>query len=494
MTAQTTATLTIDQLTTNNGYAIINMGQTEIIQTTKTILHIINTEEIRQTINTFVENTRKLKVDDDPIIKRQIGTLYAKVTAIEPGKRQKRGLVNIIGTGQKWLFGTMDDSDRQEIADHLNTLGKNQENIASHLNQQIEINGHLSESISYLKSTIESDRKELSKSYVELTENERRFILQQLKLDQLVRLRMLEEHLNQLIDNIALVKHGLIHPSLLTTEEINETGLDFYKLKNAKAGLLKYSIDTLVLAIKIPDKYQIVNLKLITAIPTGNKTEIEEDDHYFLEANNTKFEFLNNVQYAKDLKPLRSCIVNKNCKTKQNELMEINEIDDTTIICKNLRDQEIINNCDDRKIKLSGNYLIVINNCSIKIMNKTFSNSNVKFKERFYYYDEINYNFTKNLSFEDVIIRNIENLKHINLLKIHRNVSYSAISAVTCILIIIIIFILKLVRRNKNLTISIKTLRENNHPTHKTQESFDLKGGEVTYPKHSLSRQSIFST
>lgn len=86
MTGQATATLTIDKITTDNGYVEINMGQTEIIQDTKTVIHIINTNELRQTISSIEDNIQRLHVGNDPTIKRELETIYAKITAIEPGK------------------------------------------------------------------------------------------------------------------------------------------------------------------------------------------------------------------------------------------------------------------------------------------------------------------------------------------------------------------------------------------------------------------------
>lgn len=238
MTGQATATLTIDKITTDNGYVEINMGQTEIIQDTKTVIHIINTNELRQTISSIEDNIQRLHVGNDPTIKRELETIYAKITAIEPGKtfRQKRGLVNLIGTVQKWLFGTMDDNDRLEITDHMKIVEENNYNAVNNLNKQIEINSHFNETITDLKNIIETDRKQLSQAYEELTANEKRIILQQLKTDQILKLKILEEKLDQILDSIALVKQGLVHPSMLTAVEIRETELDVYKLKNVKVG------------------------------------------------------------------------------------------------------------------------------------------------------------------------------------------------------------------------------------------------------------------
>lgn len=144
--------------------------------------------------------------------------------------------------GRQWPTGSNGPSESNR--------GKSGNSIDS-FNKQIEINSHFNDSIIHLKLAIEADRKELNRAYVELSENEKRFILQQLKLNQIMKLKMLEGQINQIIDNTALMKHGLVHPCMLTATEINETKLDFYKLKNVRVGLQRHEEEILILAIKI---------------------------------------------------------------------------------------------------------------------------------------------------------------------------------------------------------------------------------------------------
>lgn len=392
---QTQATLTITPLTTDNGFITINMGQTEIIQNARTILHIINTNEIQETINAIDDNAKILLLNLDPIIKKELEAIRAKLSIIQPKgpHRARRGLANIIGSAQKWLFGTMDDEDRQTITEHLKTLEENTDNSIGNLNKQISINSNLSESINHLKDIIESDRNKISQAHAELTESAKHIITQQLKTDILLKIKIIEEKLNQILDNIALVKHGLMHPSMLTATEIEDTQLDFYKLKNVKTGLITYNNHTLVLAVKIPNEYKLINYKLITALPTKNQLQVIIEDQLFLEINSTNFEFSNAIQYVKDLKIIKNCIYYKNCKLTEYNVMEIKEIDENTIICKNMKNVSISNNCDDRKIELQGHFLININNCTIEILGEKYGNTNKKFEERFFYYENVKYNF-----------------------------------------------------------------------------------------------------
>lgn len=499
-----TATLTINRITTENGYSTINMGQTEIIQDTKTILHVINTQEIRLTINAIERNIQNLQLNNDPIIRKQIETLKAKLITMEPQKsvRHRRGLINVIGQASKFLFGTMDDEDRKDITEHLSLVETNNENVVNTVNRQIEINQKFNESISHLKSVIESDRTELTRAFTELTENEKRYMLKQIRLDQILRLNTLEDKINQIIDNVALAKHGLIHPSLLTATEIIDTKIDFLKLKNIKVGALKYNTNTLVLAIKIPNSYKQVDLKFITPIPNKFNLEALLEEYFFIEINNAMYHYLNDVQYEKDLIPVNNCITNKNCTLKENYITEIKKLDESTIICKNMKNENIVNKCDDRNIKLEGNYLITINNCTIHMFNETISNKNMYFTERFYYDETQNYNFTKELNFEEVILKNIVNLKPIKLLRFHKNVQYVIGSTTVILSLTLIIIFFNLLRKHKKLIISIKNIKENNKSKieeeskeiAKIQENFNLKEGEVTYPIAAHVRYPSLST
>lgn len=268
----------------------------------------------------------------------------------------------------------------------------------------------------------------------------------------------MEEKLNQIIDNIAMMKHGLIHSSMLTATEILTTKLDFYKLKNVRTGLLKYKENTIILALKIPNSYKIEEYKLITSLPTTNNLQAMLEDQYFIEINGTKYVYDENLNYERELKPLSKSITRNNCVLVENNGTEIVKVDDNTIICKNLKQTNIVNYCDDRNIHLNGNYLININNCTIQILNQTFGKTNVKFIDRFFYNENTDYNFTKNIDFKEIVLENKRNLEHINILKFHKNINYLSGSIVSAFLLILFIIILTLYHGHKKIENCCKKL------------------------------------
>lgn len=77
------------------------MGTTEVIQDTKTILPTISLLELRQTVEAIENNIEKLDIKNDLIITKELENIHAKLIAIEPSNRSKRGLFNIVGSAEK---------------------------------------------------------------------------------------------------------------------------------------------------------------------------------------------------------------------------------------------------------------------------------------------------------------------------------------------------------------------------------------------------------
>lgn len=135
------ATLTLEKVDSDSGYTEIKLGQTDIILNYDTILHIINPQEIEDITTQLEENLLNANIDTDKtiILEQQINTLKNKIKTLLP-HRHRRGLFNFIGTAHKWLYGTMDNNDREEVENHLNIIDINNHNIIGSVNQQVKIN------------------------------------------------------------------------------------------------------------------------------------------------------------------------------------------------------------------------------------------------------------------------------------------------------------------------------------------------------------------
>ncbi|XP_069963446.1 uncharacterized protein [Bactrocera oleae] len=234
------------------------------------------------------------------------------------------------------------------------------------------------------------------------------------------------------------------------------------KLQYIKLCALEYKEYLLMFVIKIPKEFQSEQLK--TIIPIPNTAEIENVFEY----KNVTYKF-EEAKTLNELQISKHCIYLLNCELIKNSITEIFQIDGETILIKNANGIELNQNCDNRKIKLKNTTLIHYNNCTIKILYQTFSNTKTSYNQRFYYPNYDTHNFTNKITINDLVFKNEENLKKINELKYHKNISHIGISTLSFIVIIIIILISYKIKKKKNNTIQ-------------TQESFPLRCGGVMCP------------
>lgn len=160
-------TLHTTPINENTGYTIIKIKNIKITNQTNTILHIINPNEILNTVSFIQTNIKHLNIENKNMIRKEIETLVAKIRSITPREqnRSKRGLINIVGNVERWLFGTMDNKDREEISNYLNLAVENSHNAIKTINQQIKINKHFNESIEALNEIIQNDRKTILNAF-----------------------------------------------------------------------------------------------------------------------------------------------------------------------------------------------------------------------------------------------------------------------------------------------------------------------------------------
>lgn len=470
----------MNQIHEEAGYIQIKLREVEIINQTNTVLHIIDPNEINDIITQIETNLEKIGSDKQNIVKTEIRTIRAKIKSILPSSniRQRRGLINIAGTVQKWLFGTMDDNDRQEILEHLRIVDENNHNTITTVNKQITINTHFNETINILKKAVEDDRAKIITAFNELKNTNNEIVKHSIYLDQMVKLRYLENRVSQIQDNIVSAKHNIMHPSILTAEEIELYQIDFYKLKLIKMGIMKYKDNLLIIAIKIPNSYIKADLKLITPLPNRDFLEIEENNEYIVQIDNKTLTYKEDTM-LKDLKTSRICIWNNECKFRYNNRTKIEILDDETLLIKNAVDEKIIQNCDDRNITLNKNNFISFYNCEIKIYQETFYNQEKVIKDKFFYpSNKLNQSSIKAITFDNIVIKHFENIKEIQELKFHKTMSYGvniALSIIVIVAIIIIIFWLKSKRNN------IKIINKKEIIQKEIQENFNSKRGGVMY-------------
>lgn len=283
LVSPTQQTLIIEKISSESGYTKIKIDEVELPHSYDIVLHVIDPSEILDVINKLEQNINTYDFSiNRQIANHKIESLRNKVKTLIP-HRHKRGLINLGGNILNWVFGTMDDQDRKTIEKHLNTADENSHAIIQELNQQVKINDNFNKTISLIKSAIESDRIKLDNKINLMNE---RFSKDASYLEQMIKIDFLERQIENIQDNFASAKLGLLRPSILTDEEIRTYDIDATKLSHIRLGVAKYFNGSIVFAIKIPKQFKKFDKKVLLPISNPNKKQIDEDFEYIIEENN----------------------------------------------------------------------------------------------------------------------------------------------------------------------------------------------------------------
>lgn len=247
------------------------MKNQEIVKESDIILHIVNLNEIENILDQMKDNIVLMKTKNKEILQLELSDAKNKLENLIPKQnRQRSGLINGIGSMSKWLFGTMDDGVRQSIEKHLFKIDE----IENNYDQQVLINDYFNETINHLKTIIKNDRNIIEKELNSInkllkTENEKNVYLEHLLTIQLIKSKI--EHLQ---DNVISAQYGMVHPSILTSNEIKKYEIDYNKLKHIQIGTTYFNKSCLIFGIKIPKTFITVKLSYIVPLPNDHNEEI----------------------------------------------------------------------------------------------------------------------------------------------------------------------------------------------------------------------------
>lgn len=449
----TRSILLSNPITSETGFVNVKVKTLEIVNQTITVLHMIDPNDFSTVIEDIESNMMNMKIPPNGLIEKQIQILKSRLNSINllsRNIRSKRGLLNIVGSAQKWLFGTMDNDDRTDILNHLDIITTNSHNAIEGLNKQIVVNDHFQDSINLLKSIIRSDRNMTKSVFNDLKSENGKIITRLYYSDILFKLKFIEDRINQIQDSIASAKNHILHPSILTSDEIVDYNIDFHKLQLTKLDALYYKDNFLVIAIKIPLDFFKTDLRLMLPMPNSKFLEIDSDKEYFITVNNIQYKYEENKS-LKYLERSSSCTLYSNCKLKYNNLFNIITIDEETVIIKNAKNKQIIQNCDDRNILINGNHILSFYNCEIKIDYNVFTNKNKIVFDKYVYDDNATYNFTENiyLNYKGLGNNSFHNLNEIKELKMHKNISYGINISIIIIFLIIVSVLMFIIKKNQ---------------------------------------------
>lgn len=478
--------MTIEDYTNNKGVAPIVLGQARILQSNIQFLHIINVTTYlpiaMQNNDNLNKIERQIKVQNNTnliiLFSRRIRTLRKEaITLIEtiqiltPKIRKTRG-IHII-------FGDIVQADTEQINNALKNIHTNENMIISKINEQVEINKNMINRFREIENHIQGEVQSLTlginKATVRLDEIEMTLITEQnLHAIEYV-IRNLQQHIDEIIDSIALAKQGYISHYILTKEESNFAYENLEKQNiqiNSEHELYQfltiktYFKDPLVVfsilipqysnktfqniklfpltinntfTIKMPSKY-IHTHKNIAKYSDENCDKI--DDTYFCKEEEIYTAHEKCVVHIITNEPAECQLIEGNINNY------IQQVEQKFIVINADQPPEFKTDCGNQSSKFLPTQCIVkIESCSISINNITYSNTGKQFKEVYTYipYNELKItNKTKALSSKQLSKMTIENMDKIAFVKqevIPQTHHYTAWSITTIIIIGLIIYL-----------------------------------------------------
>lgn len=378
-----------------HGFVTIQLDPIKLIESYQSFIHIVNLTKYQDTFQLLVGKAITFPGGIPHSIKALLDQVERELYLF--GKREKRGLLNAVGSGIKFLTGNLDAEDAKEFEARLKTLETNQENVVDSDNQFIKINQHINDELTNMTNFINNETitiNLLNENYTSSIQSLQLELKTKIAKDNLrTNIQSFYEHVMAIKQAISFTKAGILSSNLLEPAELKDIELDQYQ--NIRTGLIHNATkNTISFLIKVP----IFSRKLffetaIVPIPNYNKTQLIIKANRFV-TNLGKLYIMkeNDIHVYKLIKSNEKCLDNQvnnqsiYCKFEENNRTDILQISDNYIITRNLRITKIENNCGETNIKtmaISGNNIIKIVECSVTINGETFTSETNKYYEHF---------------------------------------------------------------------------------------------------------------
>lgn len=396
-----TQLLNIQDLTSNNGYLPIKVDEVKTIEQYNKILHVINITAytdslhlIYQNIKTINSSLTRTNPETESLvdsITKNYEILDVKVSNLKPHFRERRGLVNVLGKGLKYIAGTMDSDDETQINNALNSMKNQINNLTTFnnlINNQIQnITNHINQK-QIIISTYFNKFKNFIQNKIRDLEDEFRLIshIYQVNND----ITLLKNHVDDIGQIIFSSKLGIIPTDILTKTELDLiTSFDSYT--NIKVAVI-FENENIVIILLIPQYSNSVLSKIIfEPIPNlKNKSISLKNNEVLVDTNNKIYETKIKENLKRNLIQINdNCLENivnfkeANCKMTTMDVTGISEIMPGVLIFKNFY-SEIKHNCNNKNnLKVTGTFLIKFENCEIYALDNNFTNVKIKLHENF---------------------------------------------------------------------------------------------------------------
>lgn len=235
-----------------------HLGKARITQSKHTFIHFIETNHLSnqlKNINKFYQiiefslNKPEIRNSNSPLLcnllthaKHLITSATDKLNNITPHKRLKRGLLNIVGKSQIWLFGTLDSDDGERYDKAISTLQINQNSMHHETSLQISLTKQLinnyNKTISLLnlnqqliKRRLEYFQNNVNKTIDDISA----YLRDQNTLDQIIlNCQNLITFLDNLENALMFAKLNTLHSTVISASELDDMVNYLSKLYNSE--------------------------------------------------------------------------------------------------------------------------------------------------------------------------------------------------------------------------------------------------------------------
>lgn len=261
--------------------------------------------------------------------------------------RVKRGLLNIIGTGLKTLFGTMDNNDAEYYEKAIITTKENQEFIQNGLKEEVKVMKSLNEQNLLLAQIYQELENKTSENLNNLNfliknineDKKKQTIIQYLRSIQITLISKifdLELELGNLIDSILFLQMKMIHPSIIKPAKF----IDILKSSQNVNNLIYYpdiaNYHYLISETDVKAYEKEGIMKVVISVPIVERTEIDTFEIFNIPFQmNSQWAILSKNEKDKIL------LISKNkefysLKEDMKDCKEINVNDEKLFLCKGL--------------------------------------------------------------------------------------------------------------------------------------------------------------
>lgn len=392
------------------------MGTARTIRSYNNLLHIVQLEVYKTNIdkisNSLLTFGKINELNDSVTITNiKLTELKTKLHTLMPKSRNRRGLIDGLGTVIKSITGNMDASDALRLNKEIEQLMQNQINVRNQVNQQNQINSQMIQRFGNITDHI-NNQQEIIKNYLNYTQSQldNRITSDEitLKYSQYLNqinynIDLLNSHLTNIAEAIMMARLNIISKQILSPEELSDI-YDFFQNRSIEIksdeniyellGLQAYYNNTnIVFNIQIPvileDSYSFFH---IIPLPINKTQKIVAKPYAILNHKNIQYfddkcPQIEGIFYCQESKNQEhifnaTCIPNlmnnkpAECRIEeQSGNSEVIQLDNNYIVLINIPEIAIKSTCEPSELQIKGTLIIHFQNCQIEINQMIYESS-----------------------------------------------------------------------------------------------------------------------